>query len=125
MSALGTPHPELIDHTARTHIEHVRHAVSEVKHTLDEVRKDVSHVGTDVHLARMEFTKGIHDALLKMAPLTVWVKILSLAAITLTFGVFSLVGTLIWKKTTERLPDAPPVSQWKSERVYPDQAEAR
>lgn len=116
---------EIVDHTARTHIEHVRTAIGRVEYTVDEIRKTVSVIDNDVYNARMEFTKGIHDALLKMSPLGVWVKLLSMAAIAVAFGVFSLVGTLVWKKITERIDDRPPVSQWKTESIYPDQPAAR
>jgi hypothetical protein len=109
------PDHEVVDHTARTRI-------SGVTKTLDELKKDVKEVGEDVHAARMEFTRAIHDALIKMAPLTFWVKLLSMAAIALVFGVLSLVGTMIWKKMIERTEERAPVSN-SSERTYPDRAE--
>lgn len=108
---------ETVDHTARTRI-------SGVTKTLDELRKDIRDVGNDVSAARMEFTRSIHEALIKMAPMTIWVKLLSMAAIALVFGVFSLIGTMIWKKMIERVADLPAATT-NGERLYPDRAEPR
>lgn len=121
---MSAPHGEIVDYTARANVEGLRHSIGEVRHALGSVQNDVHSIREDMHEAKLAFTEGIHQATLKMAPMGVWIKILSGAAIALTFGVFSLVGTLIWKAATNHIEDRPPVTQWQ-ERLAPDRAAAR
>lgn len=121
---MSAPHSEIIDYTARADVRGLQLSIGEVKHAIGTVQSDVRSILDDVHEAKLSFTDGIHQATLKMAPMGVWIKILSGAAIALTFGVFSLVGTLIWKAATNRIEDRPPTTQWQ-ERLAPDRAADR
>lgn len=121
---MSTPRSEVVDLTARAHVEGLRYSIGEVKNTLGAVQNDVHSIREDMHEAKLAFTEGIHQATLKMAPMGVWIKILSGAAIALTFGVFSLVGTLIWRAATNHIEDRPMPAQWQ-ERLAPDRAPER